>query len=216
MDSLVVAALVTAAATLLGIFGAGLGWWLRSRQARQITTDAAVAALTIEKIRDTEVVLQAQLEAFRAMVVDPTAPHVRAKTRRAEAVIGRSLQADMPVIGEIDSVVLLVQAYIQVIGKIPVGPFPKLWMWVRLRFWNPWNQDDVDALERARASCLSALQRQETRVRRGEPLAKYTHEELAGKVDLDLMQAAEDRLIGRNRASKLPVTATTTSAPDPS
>jgi hypothetical protein len=52
----------------------------------------------------------------------------------------------------------------------------------------------VDALENARTACLEALQRQEERVRRGEPLATYTREELARRVDLDLMESITRRL----------------------
>jgi hypothetical protein len=199
VDPLIIAALITAGVAILGMVAAGVGWLYRSRQEGKVATDAAVAALTIEKIRDTERVIQAQLSSFKAMIVAPTDRRAQARVRRAEAVAESSLQADMPVIGEIDVVVQLVQTYIQVIGKIPVGPFPALWMRPLLRFRNPWTQEDVDALENARAACLKALQRQEERVRRGEPLATYAREELAGKVDLDLMEAVTDRLIGRKR-----------------
>ncbi|HEY1168652.1 MAG TPA: hypothetical protein VGE81_06705 [Candidatus Limnocylindrales bacterium] len=199
MDSLIIAALITAGVAIVGIFAAGLGWWYRSRHERKVATDAAVAALTIEKIRDTEKVVQAQLASFKAMIVAPTDRHAQAKVRRAEAVAESSLQADMPVIGEIDVVVQLVETYIQVIGKIPAGPFLALWLRPLLWLRNPWNQDDVDALENARTACLKALQRQEERVRCGEPLATYTREELAGRVDLDLMESITDRLTGRDR-----------------
>jgi hypothetical protein len=198
----IVAALIAGVVAIVGMVAASVGWWYRSRHEQKVATDAAVAALTIEKIRDTERVVQAQLASFKAMIVAPTDRHAQARVRRAEAVAESSLQADMPVVGEIDAVVQLVQTYIQVIGKIPVGPFPALWMRPLLRFRNPWNQDDVDAIENARTACLKALQRQEERIRRGEPLAIYTREELAGKVDLDLMEAVTDRLIGRQRASR--------------
>jgi hypothetical protein len=197
--AIVIAAFIGAAVAIIGFAVNAVGSVVRSRHQRELATEAAVSALTIERIRDTERVIQAQLASFRAMVVAPTDRHAQARVRRAEAVADRSLQADMPVIGEIDAVVQLVQTYIQVIGKIPVGPFPALWMKPLLRLRNPWNQDDVDALENARAACLEALQRQEERVRRGEPLATYTREELAGKVDLDLMEVVTDRLIGRRR-----------------
>ena len=199
MDPLIVAALIAAGVAISGMIAAGVGWWYRSRHERKVATEAAVAALTIEKIRDTERVIQAQLASIKAMIVAPTDRHAQARVRRAEAAAESSLQADMPVIGEIDVVVQLVRTYIQVIGKIPVGPFPALWMRPLLRFRNPWNQDDVDAIENARTACLRALQRQEERVRRGEPLATYTREELAGKVDLDLMDTITDRLIGRRK-----------------
>ena len=199
MDPLIIAALITAGVAIVGMIAAGLGWWYRSRHERKVATDAAVAALTIEKIRDTEKVVQAQLASLKAMSVAPTDRHAQAKVRRAEAVAESSLQADMPVIGEIDVVVQLVETYIQVIGKIPVGPLPALWMRPLLWLRNPWNQDDVDALENARTACLKALHRQEERVRRGEQLAAYTREELAGRVDLDLMESITDRLTGRRR-----------------
>jgi hypothetical protein len=199
VDPLIAAALIAAGIAIVGMVAAGLGWWYRSRHERKVATDAAVAALTIEKIRDTEKVVQAQLASFKAMIVAPTDRHAQAKVRRAEAVAESSLQADMPVIGEIDVVVQLVETYIQVIGKIPVGPLPALWMRPLLWLRNPWNQDDVDALENARTACLKALQRQEERVRRGEQLAAYTREELAGRVDLDLMESITDRLTGRRR-----------------
>jgi hypothetical protein len=196
---LIAAALIAAGVAIVGMVAAGLGWWYRSRHERKVAAVAAVAALTIEKIRDTEKVVQAQLASFKAMIVAPTDRHAQAKVRRAEAVAESSLQADMPVIGEIDVVVQLVDTYIQVIGKIPVGPLPALWMRPLLWLRNPWNQDDVDALENARTACLKALQRQEERVRRGEQLAAYTREELAGRVDLDLMESITDRLTGRRR-----------------
>ena len=199
MDPLIIAALITAGVAIVGMIAAGVGWWYRSRHEQKVATDAAVAALTIEKIRDTERVIQAQLASFKAMIVAPTDRRAQARVRRAEAVAESSLQADMPIVGEIDVVVQLVQTYIQVIGKIPAGPFPALWMRPLLRFRNPWGQDDVDAIESARTACLRALQRQEERVRRGESLATYTREELAGKVDLDVMDAVTDRLIGRKR-----------------
>jgi hypothetical protein len=199
VDPLIASALIAAGIAIVGMVAAGLGWWYRSRHERKVASDAAVAALTIEKIRDTEKVIQAQLASFKAMIVAPTDRHAQAKVRRAEAVAESSLQADMPVIGEIDVVVQLVETYIQVIGKIPVGPLPALWMRPLLWLRNPWNQDDVDALENARTACLKALHRQEERVRRGEQLAAYTREELAGRVDLDLMESITDRLIGRRR-----------------
>ena len=141
MDPLIIAALITAGVAVFGTITAGVGWWYGSPHERKVATDAAVAALTIEKIRDTERVIQAQLASFRAMIVAPTDRHAQARVRRAETVAETSLQADMPVVGEIDVVIQLVQTYIQVIGKIPVGPFPALWMRPLLRFRNPWNHN---------------------------------------------------------------------------
>lgn len=187
---------VALGALIGGAAGLAAGWSnRRSERAERIR------ARRIEQIRHTEVVVSETFRGLREMISSGSGLMLAWRTRGLQATIDNAFQADLSLIGEIDAAVAVYTSFGQLFTKAPIvpwwlGPFGRLWRGLRLTVSNPWNADDLAALNAAREECLAALRRQEDRALRDEPLARLNADELAKRVDIAGFEAIVVRARG--------------------
>lgn len=180
---------VALGALIGGAAGVAAGWMNR-RTARE----DRIRNHRIEQIRQTEEQVSTVLGGMKHVVLSSSslmlAWHVRGFQQKLESLF----QADEELIGEIDAVVALVQAFVPIAQKMPTAPwvpppFRSVWLGLVLLVRNPWDTSDAQALDTARRECLAALRRQEERALRDEPLAKLDPEELRKRVNVPELEA---------------------------
>ncbi len=190
---------VALGALIGGAAGLAAGWSNRRAERAE-----RIRSRRIEQIRHTEVVVSETFRGLREMISSRSGLMLAWRTRSLQATIDNAFQADLSLIGEIEAAVAVYTSFGQLFTKAPIvpwwlGPFGRLWRGLLLTVSNPWNSDDLAALNAAREECLAALRRQEDRALRDEPLARLDADELTKRVDVAGFEAIVARAAGYSR-----------------
>ncbi len=193
--AIVVAAVISfVGGTLLGgVFEA----WRSNRRAKS----DRVRDERLRAIDETEIVVATQLRAMRDILSSRSGLMTRWRVWKLRQAEDRNSRADLMLIGDIDALVAICEAYLRILRRFPVGPFRSAWLGLVLLIRRPWSDDDIESLDVARTLSLAALRRQRERALRDEKLATVDPKELEARVDTAGLAAATARLRGKASAA---------------
>ncbi len=172
--SLIGVSLAGAAGIVGAIAGARIGASAMTREGERIRLDAAATRVrewNIRRVEDTRTQLVAIADGFLALMEKDLA------TGRAQfAQMNVPLLANARLVGDIDALAALARA---VVSTASVVEGHRLFRAIRLAVTNPFHDEHRGAMRDARAAVLNALERQQERALRDQPLIELTPDEIA-------------------------------------
>lgn len=172
--SLIGVSLAAAAGVVGAIAGARIGASAMSREGERLRLDAAgtrVREWNIRRVEDTRAQLAAIADGFLALMekdLDTGKAHF--------ARMNLPLLANARLVGDLDALAVLARAVVTTASVVEGHPLLRA---IRLAVTNPFRDEHRAAMRDARAAILNALERQQERALRDQPLLELTPEEVA-------------------------------------
>jgi hypothetical protein len=188
---------IVIAASISFVGGTLLGGMIEARRSDHRAKADRVRDERLRAIEETEIVVATQLRAMHDILSSRSGLMTRWRAWMLRQAIDRNSRADLMLIGDIEALAAMSEAYLRILRKFPVGPFRNAWLGIVLLVRRPWSDDDLESLDAARSLCLGALRLQRERALRDEKLVTFDPKELGARVDIAGLAAATDRLRGK-------------------
>jgi hypothetical protein len=139
---------------------------------RQDHQEDRVRDHNLRRINETRMQLVSMLDGIAAALDKDSG-----KAQRLLAQADDQLFANARLVGDVEALAAAAEALVRI--QLPVREHPVA-VAVQLAVSNPWSQEDRDALRDARTKVLSALEQQQERALRDEPLVVLSTEQIRG------------------------------------